>query len=91
MGDFNSSIDLIIRKIKDANYAIKFIEDQKDNTLWIDLVDKCISKENEKFLSELINPILGYIDPIVIVEKITSKPKIHIDDLKTKLEKYFYS
>jgi len=81
MGDFNHALQLIITKIQDVEFAIKFVESLNESEIFMDLFNKSFS--NEKFLSELIDPLINYIDPMILVDKIP--PKMRIEGLKMKL------
>lgn len=74
MGNNKQGLQLLIEKIGDVKQvdsptlgvtlkAIEFIETQNDDELWDDLID--YSMKHPKFVSDLLEHIGAYVDPVL--------------------------
>ncbi|XP_050315516.1 vacuolar protein sorting-associated protein 41 homolog [Anthonomus grandis grandis] len=81
IGDTKEALDLIINELKDMQYAISFCHEHDDSDLWDDLINHCIDKP--EFITFLLQSIGNYIDPTVLIQKIT--PGMEILGLKNSL------
>jgi len=84
MGSNKQALQLLIEKIADVKEAIDFIEAQKDEELWEDLIS--YSMKNAKFVSSLLEHIGAYVDPVKLIKRIPEGMQIeHLRDRLVKI------
>jgi len=83
MGNNKKGLKLLIDHIGDVKQAIDFIETQNDQDLWEDLID--YSMQRPKFVSDLLEHIGAYVDPLRLVKRIPEG--MNIEKLRDRLVK----
>ncbi|XP_074029511.1 vacuolar protein sorting-associated protein light [Leptinotarsa decemlineata] len=83
IGDTKEALELIIKELKDMQYAISFCREHDDSDLWDDLINHCVDKP--EFVTFLLEGIGTYVDPTDLVLKI--KQDMEIPGLKNSLVK----
>lgn len=74
MGNAKKALELLIDKIGKIAEAVDFVEQQKDEELWEDLITRCL--ENSKYVSELLEHIGSRVDPIRLIRRIPNNMEI---------------
>jgi tetratricopeptide (TPR) repeat protein len=85
MGNTRDALDLLIEKIGDVKQAIEFVQEQRDEELWEDLIAH--SMRNPKFVSGLLEHIgaCESVSPLDLIRRIPEGLKI--DHLRDRLVK----
>lgn len=68
MGDNHKALMLIIEKLGDVHQAIEFAKEQRDESLWQDLLQYSLDKP--AFIKGLLENIDSHMDPVLLVRKI---------------------
>ncbi|XP_055903416.1 vacuolar protein sorting-associated protein 41 homolog [Eupeodes corollae] len=74
MGNTSEALNIIIHKLKNIEMAIDFCKEYDDSDLWNNLIDE--SLENPEIMTTLLDGIIGYVNPEVLVNKIKLGQKI---------------
>ncbi|XP_043069865.1 vacuolar protein sorting-associated protein 41 homolog isoform X5 [Drosophila bipectinata] len=74
MGEAAKALNIIIHDMKNIQVAIEFCKDHKDNDLWSLLIDESINKP--EIVTTLLDGIMDYVNPEVVVRKIKLGQKI---------------
>ncbi|ELR10906.1 7fold repeat in clathrin and VPS proteins repeat-containing protein [Acanthamoeba castellanii str. Neff] len=85
MGNTKDALDLIIQKIGDVKQAIEFVQEQRDEELWGDLITQ--SMRNPKFVSGLLEHIGAFeaVNPLDLIRRIPNG--MAIEGLRDRLVK----
>jgi vacuolar protein sorting-associated protein 41 len=83
MGNAKNGLQLLIEKIGEVREAISFIEEQNDSELWEDLIEYAMT--SPKFVSDLLEHIGAYIDPLQLIKRIPAG--MEIQGLRDRLVK----
>ncbi|XP_055377491.1 vacuolar protein sorting-associated protein 41 homolog [Condylostylus longicornis] len=86
MGNTSEALNIIVQKLKDIDKAIEFCKRLGDSDLWSDLIKE--SLKNNELIPLLLNNMVGYIEPEILVEQI--KPGENIPGLKNSLIKMLH-
>eukprot|EP01113_Clastostelium_recurvatum_P018176 TRINITY_DN2143_c0_g1_i1.p1 TRINITY_DN2143_c0_g1~~TRINITY_DN2143_c0_g1_i1.p1 ORF type:complete len:931 (-),score=291.81 TRINITY_DN2143_c0_g1_i1:56-2848(-) len=74
MGNSKQALKLIMEKLGDVREAIEFVEQQKDDELWEDLISQAMKRP--QFVSSLLEYIGAHVDPIKLIKRIPEKMEI---------------
>ena len=83
MGNTSFALNLIIEHIRDVRQAIEFVESQRDDQLWEQLINQSLKDPN--FIGGLLENIGTHIDPILLIKKIPNG--MQIPELRDRLVK----
>jgi vacuolar protein sorting-associated protein 41 len=84
MGNTDDALTLIVEKLQDVEQAILFVEEQKDDRLWEDLIEHGL--RNPKLLADLLEHVGShYVNPQLLLRRIPND--LEIPNLKNKLVK----
>jgi vacuolar protein sorting-associated protein 41 len=78
MGDNRKALFLIIERLGDVERAIEFAKEQNDSSLWTEFLKYAMDKPS--FIVGLLKLAGGYINPLLVVERIPLK--LEIEGLK---------
>jgi hypothetical protein len=86
MGNSQKALELMIDELKDVNEAISFVEENKDESMWEELISR--SMASPKFLADLMQHAgAHHVDLLKLIENIPDK--LIIPGLRDKLKKIF--
>ncbi|CAD7086533.1 unnamed protein product [Hermetia illucens] len=68
MGCIRDALNIIMHNIKDINMAIEFCQEHDDADLWDALINE--SLEKPEIMTKLLDGIVGYVNPEILVNKI---------------------
>ncbi|GAB6021658.1 Vacuolar protein sorting-associated protein 41 [Chamberlinius hualienensis] len=74
MGNTKQALRLIVEDLQDVDKAIEFCKEHDDKDLWEDLINSSLDKP--QFITTLLNNIGTYVDPIIIIQRITKGMEI---------------
>jgi len=66
MGNAPQALSLIIDELRDVGQAIEFVQGQKDDELWDELLHRSV--RDPGLVSQLLEHIAGNIDPIRLIK-----------------------
>ncbi|KAK8812321.1 hypothetical protein WA158_007555 [Blastocystis sp. Blastoise] len=81
MGNVQEALRTIVYELGDAEYALSFVDEYREQNLWNDLVEMSYMKP--EFVSALLDKMSDYIDALVLIDKIPNK--MIIPNLKEKV------
>lgn len=68
MGSTKEALSIIINQLQDIDKAIEFCKENDDLELWKNLIDKSLNKP--EVMTKLLDGIVGYINPVILIDKI---------------------
>uniref|UniRef100_A0A336LZS8 Fructose-1,6-bisphosphatase isozyme 2 n=1 Tax=Culicoides sonorensis TaxID=179676 RepID=A0A336LZS8_CULSO len=74
MGNTKEALSIILNKLNDINFALEFCKEHNDIDLWTGLIDSSI--DDPEKMTILLDNIVGYVNPILLVNKIKEGKKL---------------
>lgn len=68
MGNIIEALSIIIKKLEDIQMAIEFCKEHDDIDLWYELINHSVDRP--EIMTKLLDGIAGYINPVILVNKI---------------------
>lgn len=74
IGNTKEALSIIINKLNDIDLAIEFCKENDDHELWNELINKSLDKS--EIMTKLLDGIVGFINPVILINKIETGKKI---------------
>lgn len=74
MGSTKEALSIIINQLHDTDKAIEFCKENDDIELWKNLIDTSLDKPD--VMTKLLDGIVGYINPVILIDKIAKGQNI---------------
>uniref|UniRef100_A0A7S0XMS6 Uncharacterized protein n=2 Tax=Elphidium margaritaceum TaxID=933848 RepID=A0A7S0XMS6_9EUKA len=84
MGNFTEALQVILIQLKDVEKAVRFVEQQRDKSLWNQLIDRTL-RDAKALMPKLLDAVKGHpnVDAQELIQKIPDT--LRIDGLRQKI------